>query len=191
MNKKFDLKTHNQKSAYASPWSLKQRLLILLWNFVWTFFCSWTPKPFNTWRLFFLKKFGAKIYGYPFVHQSAKIQIPWNLTMHDRSCLGDGVYAYSLDEIEILENATVAQQVYLCTGTHKFSDPNRPLQTAKIKIGKNSFIGARAFIMPGILIGDDAIVAACSVVTCNVISDSVVAGNPAREINNNFKLKNK
>jgi len=163
-----------------SPWSVRTRIVILLWEYAWLLFCSWTPKPLNAWRLLWLRLFGAKIHGYPFVHQRARIQIPWNLTLHDRACLGDRTNAYSLGEIEIHEHATVAQEAYLCTGTHQFDDPALPLQTAKITIGAKAFIGARAFILPGVTIGAGAIVGACSVVTKDVLADSVVAGNPAK-----------
>jgi putative colanic acid biosynthesis acetyltransferase WcaF len=150
-----------------------------MWVLVWQLLCAWTPKPLNLWRLFWLRVFGAKIFGTPFVHQRARIQVPWNLVMRNRACLGDGSCAYSLGEIEIMEDATVAQEVYLCTGTHQFDDPRRPLQTAKITVGRSAFIGARAFVMPGVSIGEDAIVAACSVVTRDVSNRTVVAGNPA------------
>jgi putative colanic acid biosynthesis acetyltransferase WcaF len=174
------MKTHGQESRFGSPWTKNSRLRMMIWDYVWMLFCSWTPKPFNPWRLFWLRLFGAAIIGYPFVHQRARIQIPWNLTMHDRACLGDRTNAYSLGEIEIHEAATVGQEAYLCTGTHKFDDPAFPLQTAKITIGAKAFIGARAFIMPGVTIGEGAIVGACSVVTRDVPAGSVVAGNPAK-----------
>ena len=41
-----------QKSAYDSPWPVSQRFLRVLWEFCWTVFCVWTPKPLNEWRLF-------------------------------------------------------------------------------------------------------------------------------------------
>jgi len=129
-----------------------------------------------------LKIFGAHLSGMPFIHSTARIQIPWNLTMKHRACLGERANAYSLGKIEIQEGATVAQEAYLCTGTHDFNDPSLQLITKPITIGKNSFIGARAMILPGVSIGDQAIVGAMSVITKNIPSDQVVAGNPARKI---------
>jgi putative colanic acid biosynthesis acetyltransferase WcaF len=76
----------------------------------------------------------------------------------------------------------VAQEVYLCTGTHDFSLPHRPLQTAPIRIGADAFIGARAFLLPGVSVGEGAIVGACSVVTRSVSAATLVAGNAARRI---------
>ncbi len=181
-NKKDMLHTYHQDSAYASPWSRTQKVRMLLWEVSWSLMCRWTPKPMNAWRLMWLKLHGATIYGHPFVHQRAKISIPWHLILHDRACLGDGAVAYSLGEIELMQDCTVAQEAYLCTGTHDFAHTARPLQTWKILIGKSAFIGARAFVMPGVIVGDGAIVGACSVVTKDVVSGVRVAGNPAREI---------
>jgi maltose O-acetyltransferase len=49
-----------------------------------------------------------------------------------------------------------------------------------VRIGANVWIGAGALIMPGVTIGDDAIIGAGSVVTRDVAAGVTVAGNPAR-----------
>ena len=129
-----------------------------------------------------LKIFGANLSGMPFIHSTARIQIPWNLTMKHRACLGEQANAYSLGKIKILEGATIAQEAYVCTGTHDFNDPNLQLITKPITVGKNSFIGARAMILPGVSIGDQAIVGAMSVVSRDVPDHQIVVGNPAKKI---------
>ena len=168
------------QERYASPWSTSDRAMRVLWDLSWFLFCVWTPKPLNPWRLFWLRMFGAKIEGTPFVHQRARIEIPWHLTLCDRACLGDRANAYSLGEIEIGAGATVAQEVYLSSGTHDFTSPEIPLMTGKITIGADAFIGARAFVMPGITIGERSVVGACSVVTKDVPPYCFAAGNPCR-----------
>lgn len=177
-----DRTTHAQRSAYASPWSGVTRARLMLWGLTWALLCRWTPKPLNRWRLFWLRRFGARVHGLPFVHQRARIQIPWHLTLHHRACLGDGAVAYSLGPIEIAAGATIAQEAYLCTGTHDFNDPHLPLQTAPILVGAHAFVGARAFVLPGVSIGDYALVGAAAVVTRDVPSYAIVAGNPAKAI---------
>jgi putative colanic acid biosynthesis acetyltransferase WcaF len=169
-----------QFKGFASPWTFGQKVVLLAWGASWKIFCSWTPKPFNGWRLIWLKIFGAKIHGTPFVHPRARIQIPWNLTMHHRSCLGDRANAYSLGLVQIGAFSCVAQEAYLCTGTHDFDSLEMPLITKPIIIGEWAFIGARAFIMPGIEVGSCAIVGAASVVTRNVLPNQIVGGNPAK-----------
>ena len=129
-----------------------------------------------------LKIFGAKLSGMPFIHSTARIQIPWNLTMKHRACLGERANAYSLGKIKIMEGATIAQESYLCTGTHDFNDPSLQLITKPITVGKNAFIGARAMILPGVSIGNQAIVGAMSVVSKDVPDHQIVAGNPAQKI---------
>ncbi len=130
----------DQTSAFESPWSNGQRALRALWEFCWFVFCQWTPKPFNPWRLFWLRIFEAKIEGTPFVHSRARIAIPSNLTLRDRACLGDRANAYSLGEIEIGERATIAQEAYLSTGSHDFSQSRlkmcRPMSSPReIRVG--------------------------------------------------------
>ena len=174
------MKTYDQNSPYDSPWTLGQRVKALLWAACWSLCCAWTPKPCNPWRLLWLRVFGARIHGRPFVHQRARIQLPWNLTLHDRACLGDRANAYTLGEIVVGAGATIAQEAYLCTGTHKFDDPALPLQTRPIAIGAHAFVGARAFVMPGVTVGARAVVGACAVVVHDVPAGAIVAGNPAR-----------
>ena len=181
-NENLKAVNETQQSAFDSPWSRNERVRRVLWEFCWRVFCEWTPKPANVWRLFWLRIFGARIDGTPFVHQRARIEIPWHLTLHDRACLGDRANAYSLGEIEIGARATVAQEAYLSTGSHDFSRPELPLVTAKITVGEDAFVGARAFVMPGVTIGPRSIVGAGAIVTKDVAPDSRVAGNPARPI---------
>jgi putative colanic acid biosynthesis acetyltransferase WcaF len=169
------LKTHIQADAYSSPSPLARRLALLAWDCAWTLTCAWTPKPLNAWRLIVLRVFGARIHGRPFVHQRARIQYPWNLTLHHRACLGDRAHAYALDRIMLHCGATIAQEVYLCTGTHDFTQAHLPLQTAPIVVGRDAFVGARAFVLPGVTLGADCIVGA-------VEAAAIVAGNPARPI---------
>ncbi|HLP08117.1 MAG TPA: DapH/DapD/GlmU-related protein [Opitutaceae bacterium] len=176
------MKTYAQNSPYDTPWTTGHRIRALLWDYCWALLCAWTPKPLNAWRLVCLRAFGAKIHGRPFVHQRARIQLPWNLTLHDRACLGDRANAYTLGPIEIHEGATIAQEAYLCTGTHKFDDPALPLQTAPITIGARAFVGARAFILPGVTIGERAVVGACAVVRRSVPAGETVVGNPAKPL---------
>jgi putative colanic acid biosynthesis acetyltransferase WcaF len=173
---------HEQTSAYTSPWSLGVRVKVLIWEVCWSLLCAWTPKPFNAWRLFWIRRFGATVHGAPFVHGRATIVRPWNLTLHERSCLGDGAVAYCLDRIELGVGSTIAQGAYLCTGTHDFDHPHTPLKTAAISIGAYAFVGLRAIVLPGASIGADCVIGAGAVVTRDTEAGAVYAGNPARRV---------
>jgi len=62
---------------------------------------------------------------------------------------------------------------------------------APVRIGKRAYIGMNSIILPGISIGDDAIIGAGSVVTRNVDAGMVVAGNPAKVISNSEAVDKK
>ena len=55
-----------------------------------------------------------------------------------------------------------------------------PLVTAKITIGEDAFVGARAFVLPGVTIGARSMIGACSVVTRDVPENVIAAGNPCK-----------
>jgi putative colanic acid biosynthesis acetyltransferase WcaF len=89
---------------------------------------------------------------------------------------------YNLGGATLGPRCTVAQQAYLCGGTHDFTHPALPLVVGEIVIGADAFIGARAFVLPGVRVGAGAVVGACAVVTADIEPGAVVAGNPARFI---------
>lgn len=129
-----------------------------------------------------LRLFGSKISGTPFVHSNARIEIPWHLTMKDRACLGKQANAYSLGKIELQEGSTISQEVYLCTGSHDFKSPSFQLITNKITVEKNVFIGVRSLVLPGVTIGQGAVIGAMSVVSKDIPKNKIFAGNPAKAI---------
>lgn len=84
----------------------------------------------------------------------------------------------------ILEDGVlIGHSVVLATLNHAF-DPQRrrDLIPAPIVIGKNVWIGSHATILPGVTIGENAVIAAGSVVTKDVPADMVVGGVPAKGI---------
>ena len=84
--------------------------------------------------------------------------------------------------IEIGNNVVFAPQVYLLAHDTSTKRSTGYVRVGKLEIGDNCFIGARAFIMPGVKLGKNCIVGAASVVTKSFPENSVIAGNPAKYI---------
>jgi putative colanic acid biosynthesis acetyltransferase WcaF len=179
---KTRLRAMIQRDAYTSPWTFRHRIKFVLWNVVYAIFFRTTPKFLNPWRVGLLKLFGATIRGVPFVASSAIIKFPWNLTLEHRACLGPRCEVYNLDKVVVREGATIAQEAYLCGGTHDFTMAELPLVVGPIEIGAGAFVGARAFVLPGVIVGDRAIIGACALVNRDVQPEQIVAGNPSRVI---------
>lgn len=84
----------------------------------------------------------------------------------------------------------VSEYTYFAGGTIVLAhDMCRELRT-KTCIGKNCFIGSNAIIMPGVTIGDEVIVGSGAVVTKDIPSNSIVAGNPAKVIKQGIHTTN-
>ena len=85
--------------------------------------------------------------------------------------------------ITLEEGVLIGPKVNLITINHPL-EPHRRHSTisSPILIKKNAWIGAAATIMPGVTIGENAVVAAGAVVTKDVLPNTVVAGVPAKVI---------
>lgn len=88
-------------------------------------------------------------------------------------------------KVIIGNNVLFAPSVQIYTATHPISAAERRnwLESAKpITIGSDVWVGGGAIICPGVTIGDRSVIGAGSVVTRDIPSDVIAAGNPARVI---------
>jgi len=96
-----------------------------------------------------------------------------------------GLVALDVAPITIGDDVQIGPNVQLLTPTHPL-DPD--LRRAKweaaepIVIDSNAWLGGGAIVLPGVAVGENAVVGAGAVVTRDVPANAVVAGNPARVI---------
>ena len=88
-----------------------------------------------------------------------------------------------LGGITIEDDVLIGPGVYLISVNHQL-DPHhlKELELKPVLIKKNAWIGAKATILPGVTVGENAVVAAGAVVTKDVPANTVVAGMPAKVI---------
>ena len=103
------------------------------------------------------------------------------IRMGDRVFINSGVVLFSVKAITIGNDVAIANEAYLMD-TDSHGVEGRPVKEAPIVIGDGAWIGARAVILPGVTIGRRCLVAAGAVVSRDVPDDTLVAGNPAREV---------
>lgn len=85
--------------------------------------------------------------------------------------------------IFIDDGALIGHNVVLATLNHDLSPETRSSMIPKpIHIGKNVWIGANSVVLPGVTVGDGAVIAAGAVVTRDVPENTVVGGVPAKFI---------
>ena len=85
-------------------------------------------------------------------------------------------------EIHIGNNCLIGPDVGIYTAGHRLQPEGRTLDGygIPITIGNDVWVGGHSVILPGVVIGDGAVIAAGSVVTSNVAPRTLVAGNPAK-----------
>ena len=167
---------------YRNRHSFRSKMLRVLWHIVWLLLFRPTPRAgiFKKIRILLLRLFGARVSWRSNVMPSCRIWQPWKLTMGEYACLGEDVDCYSVDMITLDAQSTVSQGVKLCTASHKTSSRRFELATAPIHIKADAWVAGWAIILPGITIGNGAVVGAGAVVTKNVEPWTVVCGNPAK-----------
>lgn len=116
------------------------------------------------------------------------------LFKNSKLILGSGFFNSNIkirchEKIEIGENVAISHDVTIMD-----SDAHEGLwegyeKTKPIKIGNHVWIGTRVTILKGVTIGDNAIIAAGSVVTKDVPNNTIVAGVPAKVIKTNINWK--
>ena len=164
----------------TSSFSLTHRLARGLWQLSWLLLARWTPRPLHAWRVLVLRAWGARIGTGCLVYADAMIWVPWQLTMGDGACIGDRAEIYNVAPITLGARSVVSQQALLCAASHDHRREDFPLTSATIALGVRAWVAARAIVLPGVTIGDGAVVGAGSVVTHDVAAGCTVAGNPAR-----------
>lgn len=106
-----------------------------------------------------------------------------NITVGKNVFINMGCKFQDQGGIFIDDGALIGHNVVLATLNHDISPVTRHSMTPKpIHIGKNVWIGANSVILPGVTVGDGAIVAAGAVVTRDVPENTVVGGVPAKVI---------
>lgn len=165
---------------------LKRKVLF----FFYTVFFRHTPDKWRPYSLFFpairnwlvaqfVDKAGADI------RVKSNADVSMFISIGDRSELGSGCLIYG--GVQIGSDVLMGPDIKIITRNHLFKDPTVRINDQgtifrAVTIGNDVWIGANVVILPGVNIGNGAVIAAGAVVTKDVAPFTVVGGIPAREI---------
>lgn len=106
-----------------------------------------------------------------------------HITFGKNIFINQNVTFVDLGGIVLEDNVLIGPGAKLITVNHLMEPAKRRgINVAPIHVKKTAWIGANAVILPGITIGENAVIAANSTVTKDVPANTIVAGNPARQI---------
>ena len=181
---KTSLKNYRTDASF----SFFNRFMRLIWQIVcWTLFKP-SPNCMHAFRAFILRLFGASLGKNCHIYPLSKIWAPWNLQCQDNVCIANHAVIYNQALVFIGSQSTISQEAYICTGTHDYTQKNFPLLTKPVYIEEHVWVGARAFILPGVTLKQGAVAGACSLISKNLEPWTVYQGNPCKAIRT-YELK--
>ncbi len=129
-----------------------------------------------------LRFIGNKIGKGVTIHNGIRLVLPTRLEIGDNSTINNKVYLDTRKGIKIGSNTMIGRECQIFTLTHDIFDEEFKAHGEQVIIGDNVVIFPSVKIMPGIRIGNNAVVYPGSIVTKNVEENAIVAGIPAKKV---------
>jgi len=160
----------------------RNKFVVQLWWLVEATVFSCSPQFMYGWRRFLLRMFGAKIGKNVLIRPTVNITYPWKVSVGDNSWIGDESVLYSLGEITIGKNVSIAHRAYFCTGLHDISKVSFDILQKPIVIEDECWIPNDVFVSPGVTIHRGCVIGARSSVFEDMPEGMICYGNPAKPV---------
>lgn len=133
-------------------------------------------------RRFFYRICGIKIGRGSTIHTGARFYNPLNISIGEDSIIGENSVLDGRDKLAIGSHVDIATEVMIYNSEHDINDEKFRAATSPVVIEDYVFVGPRAIILPGVMVGKGAVIAAGAVVVKNVSPFKIVGGVPAQVI---------
>jgi len=90
------------------------------------------------------------------------IHIPWKLKVGHFTWVGEEVCIVNFASINIGAHCCLSQRGLLCSGNHDYRTPDMSYRHAPVILEDGVWLGAAAFVGPGVIVGTDAVITAVS-----------------------------
>lgn len=126
------------------------------------------------------------------IHPSVEIRYPQNVSIGTGTRINHGSELHGAGGITIGDGNLIAFHVMIFSDMRTFHNTTpirkQPKTSLPVHIGSDVWIGANAVILPGVKIGDHAVIGAGAIVTKDIGEWEIVGGNPARSIGNRLDV---
>lgn len=146
-----------------------------------TILCGYIPSH-HVRRLIYIHILRIKIHKSVVVYGGAKIRSPHKIEIGKNTIIGHHAILDGRFGLKIGENVNLSTGVWIWTAEHDPQDSNFLATGGSVIIEDYVWLSCRTVILPGVTIGQGAVVAAGSVVTKDVAPYKIVGGVPARVI---------
>lgn len=167
-----------------APYVLWEKLFLNSWQRYMLFQISFIPSCHI--RKWVYKILGANIGPNVVFHFKTEIRMPHKLTVGKGTIIGDNALLDARNKLFLGENVNLSSNVSIYTEQHDYRDPmfrcTRNYDKS-VHIGNRVWLGSNVVILPGVTIGEGAVCCAGCVVTKDVEPYCVVAGVPAKKVN--------
>lgn len=138
--------------------------------------------PIYSFRWLVYQGAGVKIGPDSHLHMGTQFFYPAQVEIGQDTIIGQNAFLDGRAKLKIGNHVDIASDVMIYNSEHDINSADFAAKSAEVEIGDYVFIGPRAIILPGVKIGQGAVVAAGAVVTKDVPEFKIVGGVPAREI---------
>lgn len=140
---------------------------------------------FHNWygvRRAILRAFGAKLTRTSRLRPSCIITHPWNLEMGVESAIGDLAYVDSSERVVIGDYCTVSQHAKVLTRVTDAPGVLSHKVRGAIRIENDGWVAAEAMVLPGVIVGEGAILGARGTARESLAPWTAFGGEPLRAI---------
>ena len=156
-----------------------------LWWYTNTWLCNIPSKRYRAWKLV---RMGMKLDKNVRFYAGFHIRSPHNITIGEGSSIGPKVLLDGRKGLTLGKSVVIGYEAILWTLNHDYNDKHFCGKGAPVIIDDYAWVCSRSIILPGIHIGKGAVVASGAIVTKDVPPYAIVAGIPAKIIEQREKI---
>lgn len=145
--------------------------------------------PSKTLRNRGMRMMGVRMSKNVMLYSGFSVRNPKGLAIEDGVSIGPKVLLDARMGLTIRTNAVIAYDAIIWTLNHDYNDVNFSGKGAPVEIGAYAWVCCRSIILPGVKIGEGAVVASGAVVTKDVESYTIVGGVPAKKLGERKRQK--